>query len=51
MPGIDSTIYSPNLDLKVTNTASYPILMVMNYDGEYGATEEIFTMSPNYSDQ
>jgi hypothetical protein len=25
--------------------------MVMNYDGEYGATEEIFTMSPNYSDQ
>lgn len=51
IPGIDSTIYSPNLDLHITNTADYPIIVVMNYDGWYESVEEVFTMSPTLSDQ
>jgi vancomycin resistance protein YoaR len=50
-PGIDSTIYSPSLDLTITNTASYPIIIVANYDGTYQWVEEIFTMSPRSTDQ
>lgn len=50
-PWMDSTIYSPNLDLKITNTAPYPIIIVMNYDGTYAGVEEVFTMTPNLGDQ
>jgi hypothetical protein len=49
-PWIDSTIYSPSLDLKITNTAPYPVVVVMNYDGTLGWVEEVFTMSPNRGD-
>ena len=51
LPWIDSTIYYPSLDLKVTNTATYPIIIVSNYDGSYRWVEEVFTMSPRSSDQ
>lgn len=44
IPGIDSTIYSPSLDLRITNTASYPIVLVMNYDGSVWWVEEVFTL-------
>jgi len=40
MPGIDSTIYSRSLDLVLENTATYPIILVMNYDGAYQSEEE-----------
>jgi len=35
LPGVDATIYSPSLDLVLTNTKSYPIILAMNYDGTY----------------
>ena len=44
MPGIDSTIYSRSLDLVLENTATYPIILVMNYDGAYQSEEEVFTL-------
>lgn len=43
-PGIDSTIYSRSLDLVLKNTATYPIVLVMNYDGTYQSEEEVFTL-------
>jgi hypothetical protein len=51
VPGIDSTIYAPYLDLKLTNKRTYPILVVMNYDGSLGWTEEVLTLSPNKNDR
>lgn len=31
-PGIDSTIYSNSLDLRLRNTANHPIILVLNYE-------------------
>ena len=44
-PGIDSAIYDGYIDLKFTNTASYPVIMVSNYDGEHWWLEEVFTLA------
>lgn len=44
-PGIDSTIYDGYVDLEVHNTATYPIILVLNYDGSYGGTEEVFSLA------
>lgn len=43
-PGIDATIYSPNLDYTITNTRPYPLIIVMNYDGSYKGMESVFTL-------
>lgn len=44
-PGIDATVYSTTIDVKLTNTAPYPVILVSNFDGEYGSKEEVFTLS------
>lgn len=44
LPGIDATIYSPGLDLVITNTKPYPIILSMNYDGTYKWLESVFTL-------
>lgn len=43
-PGIDSTIYSNSLDLRIRNTVSHPIVLVLNYEWWHGEAEEIFTV-------
>ncbi len=43
-PWIDSTIYSSSLDLRLKNTASHPIVLVLNYDWEEWALEEVFSL-------
>lgn len=45
IPGIDSALYDWSLDLHITNTRSYPIVIVANYDGSKWWTEQIFTLS------
>lgn len=44
IPWLDSTIYSPSLDLSITNNAHYPIILVADYSGEYWDQETIFTL-------
>lgn len=43
-PGIDSTIYSSSLDLRLKNTSSHPIILVLNYEWWSGEQEEVFTV-------
>lgn len=43
-PGIDATIYFPSLDLVLTNTKPYPVILSMNYDGTYKWVESVFTL-------
>lgn len=43
-PGIDATIFYPWLDLVITNSRTYPIILVMNYDGTYKWLESVFTL-------
>jgi len=43
-PWLDSTIYSPSLDLKITNTAWYPIVLVATYDANHWTQEKVFTL-------
>jgi hypothetical protein len=47
VPWIDATIYSPSLDLKITNKKPYPIIIVMNFDGTYKWIESVFTLAKN----
>jgi vancomycin resistance protein YoaR len=42
---LDSTIYDGHVDYKILNTASYPIIVVANYDGTSGGTEEVFSLA------
>jgi hypothetical protein len=44
LPGIDATIYSPSLDLIITNNRPYPIIFSMNYDGTLKWWESVFTL-------
>lgn len=44
LPGVDATIYSPSLDFTLTNTRKYPIIISMNFDGEYKWLESVFTL-------
>lgn len=43
-PWIDSTIYSWSLDLRLRNEEEHPIILVSNFEGEYGEVEEVFTL-------
>ncbi len=43
-PGIDSTIYSNSLDLRMRNISNHPIILVLNYEGGIGEAEEVFTV-------
>ncbi len=43
-PGIDSTIYSNSLDLRMKNISQHPIILVLNYEGWTGESEEVFTI-------
>jgi vancomycin resistance protein YoaR len=43
-PWIDSAVFDGSLDLEMVNTASHPIVLVMNYDGTLGWVEEVFTV-------
>jgi VanW like protein len=45
LPWIDATIYSPSLDLSITNTKSYPIIIWMNFDWTYKWVESVFTLA------
>jgi hypothetical protein len=44
LPGIDATVYSPSLDLVITNTRPYPVIFSMNYDGTLNGLESVFTL-------
>lgn len=43
-PGIDSAIYDDLLDLRIKNVWSYPVIIVMNYDGSFWWTETVFSL-------
>lgn len=43
-PWIDSAVFDGSLDLEMVNTASHPIVLVMNYDGTVWGVEEVFTL-------
>ena len=43
-PGIDSTIYSNSLDLRLRNISNHPVIVVLNYEWWSGEVEEIFTV-------
>lgn len=43
-PWIDSAVFDGSLDLELVNTASHPIILVMNYDGTLWWVEEVFTI-------
>lgn len=45
IPWIDATIYSPSLDVTITNTKSYPIIINMNFDWTYKWVESVFTLA------
>jgi len=35
-PGIDATVFAGSADLKVTNISDHPIIIALNYNGNYG---------------
>lgn len=43
-PGIDSTIYSSSLDLRLRNETDHPMVLVLNYEWGYDEQEEVFTI-------
>ena len=44
IPGLDSTVFSSVKDVKITNTRNYPLVVVLNYDGSIGGSEEAFSL-------
>ncbi|MFA6256556.1 MAG: VanW family protein [Candidatus Absconditabacterales bacterium] len=44
-PGLDATIYAPDIDFRMQNIREYPIVVIFNYDGEMGTIEQVFTLS------
>lgn len=44
-PWLDSTVYDGHIDLDITNTRDYPIILITEFDGEYGSDEIVFTLS------
>jgi len=44
-PWLDSTIYDGHIDYKIHNTATYPIIIVANYNGEWWWLEEVFSLA------
>ncbi|HMY80634.1 MAG TPA: VanW family protein [Candidatus Absconditabacterales bacterium] len=43
-PGIDLTVYAGSTDLKVTNNSDHPLIIVSNYNGQYGGVEEVLSL-------
>lgn len=43
-PGIDATVYSLDFDVKAKNITRLPIILVLNFDGEAGHEEQLFTL-------
>ncbi len=44
-PGLDATIFSPAIDLKLQNIRPYPIIIWFSYNGEIGSDEQVFTLA------
>jgi len=43
-PGIDATVFAGSVDLKVTNISDHPIIVVLNFNGNYGWIEETMSL-------
>ena len=43
-PGIDATVFAGAVDLKVTNISDHPIIIVLNFNGNYGGIEETMSL-------
>lgn len=43
-PGIDATVFAGAVDLKVTNVSDHPIIVVLNYNGNYNGVEETLSL-------
>lgn len=43
-PGLDGTVFAGSVDVKVTNISDYPIIIVLNYNGQYNGIEEIMSL-------
>lgn len=43
-PWLDATVFAGSRDLIVTNISDYPIIIVANYNGQYGGIEEIMSL-------
>jgi len=33
IPGLDSTVFFPDKNMQLTNKRSYPVIVILNYDG------------------
>ncbi len=44
-PGLDSTVTFPTRDIQVTNIRDYPLIVVMNYNGNIWWLEEAFSLA------
>lgn len=45
MPGLDSTVFTTAKDIKIINKRTYPLIVVLNYDGSVWWTEEVFSLA------
>jgi len=45
IPGLDSTVFFPDKNMQLTNKRSYPVIVILNYDGSVWWTEEVFSLS------
>lgn len=43
-PGIDATVFAWSTDLIITNTSDHPLIIVLNYNGNYGGVEEVMSL-------
>lgn len=43
-PGIDATVFDWSTDLSISNTSDHPIIIALNYNGNYWWIEEVFSL-------
>ena len=43
-PGVDATVFAGSTDLVITNTSDHPVIIVLNYNGNYGGIEEVMSL-------
>lgn len=43
-PGIDATVFAWSVDIKITNSSDHPIIIALNYNGNFGGIEEVFSL-------
>lgn len=43
-PGIDATVFAWSVDIKITNSSDHPVVIALNYNGNYGGIEEVFSL-------